>query len=240
MSIVELKKDEHVAILTMTNGENRHNPEFAKAMKGAFAEIMADESILAMVLTSNDPKAFSLGVDLPWLVARYGEKDFTSISAWLKEMNEVFRFAVMCPFPSIAAITGHAFGNGALLSLACDFRFMRGDRGYLCLPEVDLNIQFTPSMLQWVKKAIPMHQITDMLLSGRKVGAQELESLHVIRKACPSAEETLAEAIAFAKTFKKSRKTVAEQKIRLNKPITDAMDNEDQQYINPPIFMTTM
>ena len=90
-------------------------------------------------------------------------------------MNDVFRFAVMCPFPSIAAITGHAFGNGALLSLACDYRFMRSDRGYLCLPEIDLNIQFTPSMLQWVKKSIPYHLVSDMLLTGRKLAAGELE-----------------------------------------------------------------
>ncbi len=239
MSIVKWEKDETVAILTLNNGENRHNPDFAAAIKKTFDEMLADEEIFSMVITSSDPKNWSLGVDLGWMMKCLQENDQESISKWLFEMNDVFRFAVMCPFPSIAAITGHAFGNGALLSLACDYRFMRGDRGYLCLPEIDLNIQFTPSMLQWLKKSIPYHLASDMLLSGRKLTAGELEENKVITKACGNTEETLKEAIAFAKTFKKPRKSMEEMKKRLYKHIVDAMEKEDAKYFGPPIFMTT-
>lgn len=239
MSIVNWKKDENVAVLSLDNGENRHNPTFAAEMKKAFNEMLEDADVHAMVITSSDPKNFSLGVDLGWMLGKFNEKDYTAISGWLHDMNDVFRFAVMCPFPSIAAITGHAFGNGALLSLACDYRFMRGDRGFLCLPEIDLKIQFTPSMLQWVKKSIPYYLAKDMIFSGRKVGAAELEKNHVINKACGSMEETLSEAIAFAKTFHKPRKAMEEMKKRFYKHIVDAIENEDDAYINPPIFMTT-
>ena len=38
MAIVEWKKDGTVALLTMNNGENKHNPDFTKAMLNAFDE----------------------------------------------------------------------------------------------------------------------------------------------------------------------------------------------------------
>jgi len=249
MSLVEWKKDETVAIITMTNGENRQNPDWTKAMLDAYNEILADEEIKAIVLTSSDEKNFSLGVDLQWMMGRQAEKDFPAMSKWLIDNGEVFRAMLMSPVPTIAAITGHAFGNGAMLAGACDFRFMRGDRGYFCFPEVDLGIQFAPSMIEWMKKVIPYHLFVKMKWTGMRIGAKELEENNVILKACDGIEGTINEAVAFAKTFNKSRNTLREMKNRTYKHIIDKMDNEDGEYYayNPenekegkaPIFMFT-
>lgn len=237
MSLLNWKKDETVAILTMTNGENRNNPEWTEAMLKAFDEMMADEDIKSIVITADDPKVFNLGVDLEWMMEKQKNKDIQAISDWLIRQNEVFRFAVMAPVPTIAAITGHAFGNGALLSLACDFRFMRSDRGYMCLPEVDLGIMFTPSMLEWVKKSMPYHLFIRMMMSGERISATELEKHNVIVEACADRDETLNKAVEFAKKFTKNRNTLKEMKVRLYKHISDKMDNEDIQYLKPPIDM---
>jgi enoyl-CoA hydratase/carnithine racemase len=88
-----------------------------------------------------------------------------------------------------------------------------------------------------------------MKWSGEKVGAAELEKHNVILKACENAEETLKEAIAFARTFNKSRTTLAEMKRRTYKHILDKMANEDPLYFDykpeavkegkAPIFMFT-
>ena len=249
MAIVEWKKDGTVAIMTMNNGENRHNPEFAETFLSTYAEILADAEIKAIVLTSSDPKNFCLGVDIGWMMKAQGEKDFPGISKWLYRMGDVFSAMLMSPVPTIAAITGHAFGNGAMLAGACDFRFMRSDRGFFCFPEIDLGIQFAPSMIEWMKRIMPYHLFVRMKWSGEKVGAAELEKHNVIIKACENAEETLEEAIAFARTFNKSRTTLAEMKKRTYKHILDKMANEDPQYFDykpeavkegkAPIFMFT-
>lgn len=238
MAIVEWKKDGTVAILTMNNGENRHNPDWTKAMMTAFGEIMADETIGALVITSADPKNWNLGVDLGWMLSV--KDDVKKVSDWLKDNNEVFRFLLEAPIITIAAITGHAFGNGAMLSTACDFRFMRADKGFFCFPEVNIGIFFTPSMIEWCKKCIPYPKFIEMKFSGDKYGAADLEKHGIIRKACKDAEDTVTEAVAFGKLFTKKRSTLGEMKKRTYKHILDKMDKEDGAYLEPPIFMWDM
>jgi enoyl-CoA hydratase/carnithine racemase len=135
MSHVTWKKDGTVAVVTMTSGENRHNPEWTKSMMGVFNEILADEEIFSLVLAANDEKFWSLGIDTDWFLPAYDRGEIAQISQWFHENAEVFRFLLMCPFPSIAAVTGHAFGIGIMLAGACDFRFMRADKGFLCFPK---------------------------------------------------------------------------------------------------------
>lgn len=249
MAIVEWQKDGTVAVMVMNNGENRHNPEWAEAMLSTYAEIEADREIKALVLTSSDPKNFCLGMDLEWLMIAQGRNDFPAISKLLYRNNEVFTSLLMAPFPTIAALTGHAFGNGAMLAGACDFRFMRADKGYFCLPEVDLGIQPTPAMAEWMKRIMPYHLFIRMTLAGERVGAGELEKHHVIIKACENAETTVAEAVAYGKTFNKSRTTLSEMKRRIYKHIIDKITNEDPAYLDykpeavqegrSPVFMST-
>lgn len=231
MAIVEWKNDDGVAVVTMGNGGNPHNLEFARALNKALDEAVADTSVNALVLTSADPKSFSIGVDVEWVGKRFADGDLQSIKDFMSGMNEAFKKLILLPFPSIAAISGHAFGNGAILSCACDFRFMRADRGYFCFPEVDLGIPFLPGMLAFVKKAIPQYKFNEMYFSGRRVSAQELEDHHVIEKACADTETLMKEAIEYAKTFTKKRGIFTEHKKRIHKEIIEIMDNED-----PPVI----
>ncbi len=249
MAIVEWKKDGTVAIMVLNNGENRHNPVWSEAMLSTYDDIMADKEIKAIVLTSSDPKNFCLGVDVAWLMNEQKNNKWPEISKWLHRNGEVFRTIMMAPVPTIAAITGHAFGNGAMLAGACDFRFMRADKGFFCLPEIDLGIQFAPSMIEWMRRIMPYHLFIRLKWSGEKAGAAELEKYNVIMKACENAEKTVEEAVAFAKTFNKSRTTLAEMKRRTYKHVIDKMENEDPNYFaykpdnvkegKAPIFMFT-
>jgi ribosomal protein L35AE/L33A len=65
-----------------------------------------------------------------------GKKAFT-----LQLENMLLRLALL-NLPVIAEIGGNAYAGGAILASACDFRFMRSDRGRFCFPEVHLGIPF--------------------------------------------------------------------------------------------------
>jgi enoyl-CoA hydratase/carnithine racemase len=231
MSAVEWKKDETTAIVTMTNGENRHNLDFANDMLKTLDEVLEDKEISSVVLTSAHEKAWSLGVDIEWLSGRLGDQDYQTMKDFMYQMNEVFKKLLLLPVPVIAAVNGHAFGNGAILSCACDFRMMRKDRGYFCFPEVDLGIPFLPGMIEFVKKSLPYYKFNELKLTGKRAGAQELEEHHCIEKACENREELLKDAVAFAKTLNKKRGIFGEHKKRLHRDIIKTMEKED-----PPII----
>jgi enoyl-CoA hydratase/carnithine racemase len=233
MSVLEWKKDDAVAIITMTNGENRLNPVFNQSMLDVLQEIEEDQTISAVVIQSNDPKCWSLGIDLNWIQEKMNEKDFPAMRGFLYGLNDVFKKILLYPVPVIACIGGHCVAGGAILACVCDFRFMRSDRGFFFFSEIDVNIPFLPGMIALVKRAVPYYKFNEMLLSGYRYGASEMEKHHVIQKACENEEELMKETLAFAQTFKKNRGPFREIKKRLHSGIIEVFDKEDPAVIEP-------
>jgi enoyl-CoA hydratase/carnithine racemase len=241
MPIMTWAKDGDVAILTMTNGENRQNLEFSRTLNAMLDEIAADKSVNALIITSNDEKNFSQGIDVQWIAEMLQNKEYQPVNDFILGMDGVFRKLLLYPVPVIAAINGHAYGNGSIMSCACDFRFMRSDRGFFCFPEVNLGIPFRYGMNAFIKKAVPMYKLSEMQLSGNRYTAPELEKHHIIIKACADKEELMSEAVAFARTFQKKRSIFGELKKRLYRDIIEVIDAGDPSVLtesNPSILLT--
>lgn len=232
MPILEWKKEGTVAVLTMTNGENRHNPDFISAILNAFDEIEADSSVTAVILASSDVKCWSLGIDLEWIMGAVAKQDLEAIKNFMYGLNKMFSKVLLFPVPVIAQINGHTFGDGSMLACACDFRFMKSDKGFFCLPEVDINIPLLPGMQAVLKKAMPYYKFVEIVLSGKRVGAKEMEEHHIIVKACEDLEDLQLKTMEYAKTFTKKRPIFAEMKKRMNKHVIDIIENEDPEYID--------
>ncbi len=226
MSIMNWTKDETVAMITLTNGENRQNLVFAKMLNAMLDEIIADKTVTALIITSSDAKNFSQGIDVEWIMGQMNKNEHQPVCDFINEMDVVFKKLLLYPVPVIAAINGHAFGNGSILSCACDFRFMRSDRGFFCFPEVNIGIPFRWGMNAFVKKAISPHILSQMQLTGNRYTAPELEKHNIIVKACANQEELMASALAFAKTFQKKRGIFGELKKRLYADIIKVLDDD--------------
>ncbi|ACN16801.1 putative enoyl-CoA hydratase/carnithine racemase [Desulforapulum autotrophicum HRM2] len=231
MAVIEWEKKETVAVISMNNGANRQNLVFAQQMNDVFDTILEDKDISSIILTSMDVKNFSQGIDVDWLGSCFAKKDFENIKTFMFEMNRIFKRLLTMPVPVIAAINGHAFGNGAILSCACDFRFMKSDRGFFCFPEVDLGIPFLPGMIAFVRKAFPEYLFNRMKLTGERVTADELLLHHVIEEAGSNQEEMMEKAMAFARGFNKKRGIFGEHKRRMHKAILETMEQEDPPFI---------
>ncbi|MBU3021678.1 enoyl-CoA hydratase/isomerase family protein [Aestuariibacter sp. A3R04] len=232
MAVIELSAQGQVAVLTMCNGENRHNPVFASQMLARLADVQANEEFKALIITSDDEKNWSQGIDVEWLMPAMQQHNFDEIKAFMYDMDEVFKTLLLFPIPVIAAINGHAFGNGAILSCACDFRFMRSDRGFFCFPEVDLSIPFLPGMIAFVRKAIPQYRLNEMKLTGRRVSGAELAADHVVEGAYEGNEALQAKALAFAAGFDKKRAIFAEHKKRMHREIINVIDTQNKPLID--------
>jgi enoyl-CoA hydratase/carnithine racemase len=233
MAVIEWKKNETVAVVGMVNGENRFNPVFIKDFLQVFDEIEKDKAVTSVVIVSTDVKSWSQGIDLIWMQGRLAEQDLQAIRGFLYGLNDIFKRILLFPMPVICAINGHAVAGGAILSLACDFRFMRADKGFFFFSEVDVGIPFIPGMMAFCRKAIPEYKFEEMMYTGKRYGAPEMEAHHVIMKACPNEEALMAEAMTFARSFNKKRGVFREMKRRMHKHIIEIMDKEDREYIEP-------
>jgi len=235
MALVEYSIDETIAVVTMNSNENRFNPTFINAYLNVLDEVEKETSVNALVVHSSHEKIFSNGLDLEWLGPIFQNREFGVISDFFCLLNRLYKRMLLYPMITIAAINGHAFAAGAILTCAFDFRFMRSDRGYFCLPEIDLGIPFLPGMLALLKKAIPMYQLEELQYTGKRLTATECERHHIVTKAC-HINTLMDETLTFAKSLDKKRGIVSEMKSRMYQDIVQVLDTQDGPYIKSERF----
>jgi enoyl-CoA hydratase/carnithine racemase len=86
---------------------------------------------------------------------------------------------LVLPLPTVAAVQGHAFGAGAMLALVHDTRFMRADRGFFCLPEVDIQVPFTPGMAALIQARLTPAVAHQAMTTGRRYGGEDAAALGI-------------------------------------------------------------
>jgi enoyl-CoA hydratase/carnithine racemase len=92
-------------------------------------------------------------------------------------------------------MNGHAFAAGGMLALAHDFRVMRADRGFFCLPEVDIQIPLAPGMTALIASRLTPTVFRDTILTGARIGGADAQARAIVDEAV-GAEEVLPRAIA--------------------------------------------
>ncbi len=230
MAKVEYVLDEGVSIVTMNSGENRFNMGFIEEFMAVLDAIEHQTDAKALVVRSAHDKIFCNGIDLDWLVPVAKANDTETIRKFCFALNGLLRRLLTYPMPTIAAITGHAFAGGAIMTCCFDFRFMRSDRGFFCFPEVDLGIPFWPGMVAMVKKAIPQHTLDELYYLGKRMSGKECEEHHIVMKSCPM-DELMPTVLSFAKGLNKIRRYYKAQKDRMNAGIMRIIDEEDPAVI---------
>jgi enoyl-CoA hydratase/carnithine racemase len=171
-----------VAVLRMRAGENRFNPDTLDALDAALDAAAA--SVPTPVVLTGEGKFFSNGFDVEWMAgAAEGQAE-----------RVVARFgglvARLLAFPGyvVGAVNGHAFGAGAMLALACDQRVMREDRGYFCLPEVDLGLSFSPGMAALITTKLAPASAQEAMLTGRRYGGPAAVAAGIAAQSVPEDE----------------------------------------------------
>jgi enoyl-CoA hydratase/carnithine racemase len=184
----ELQRQEEVYLLDLGDDENRFTLDWMKSVSALLDEVSNQPAPRALVTMARG-KFYSNGLDLDWVLAHPDQK-----GAYIAEVHALLAKMLVLPMPTAAAVTGHAFGGGALLGMAHDWRVMRADRGYYCFPEVDIGLAFTPGMAALVQtKLIPATAVTAMT-TGRRYGGLEALTAGLVDLAAPEAE-VLTQAI---------------------------------------------
>jgi enoyl-CoA hydratase/carnithine racemase len=96
--------------------------------------------------------------------------------------------------PTVAAVQGHAFAAGAMFATAHDVTVMRADRGYWCVPEVDLGMAFTRGMTALLQTRLSPRAAHEAMLSARRYGGLDAVAAGIIDEAVAE-EDVLARAV---------------------------------------------
>jgi enoyl-CoA hydratase/carnithine racemase len=190
--MIDLRREGDVFVLHMDNGENRFNADSVDAIHAALDELDAQPGPRALVTVGED-KFFSNGLDLDWMMdeARPTSPNF------MDGVHRIFGRILFNEAPTAAAINGHAFAGGAMLAMAHDHRVMRNDRGYFCIPEVDLGLPLSPGMSATLAARMPATVLHRAVVTGRRWNAEEMVANHIAEDQVPGTE-VLATALAWA------------------------------------------
>ena len=223
MENFEYELDEHVAVLTMNCGENRFNFPFFEGFLEILDDIEHHTEAKVLVVKASDEKIWCNGIDLDWLGPAIAKEGPELSNKFLAEMYGFMKRVLTYPMLTVAAITGHAFAGGAFLSFAHDFRFMRSDRGWLCMPEVDINIPLGPVFIALSRRAVPAYKFEEMQFTGVRLTAQECVEHHIVTKAAHM-DDLMDEVLAFARTLNKGREMIRKMKLETHKEIVTIID----------------
>ncbi|KAH3769047.1 hypothetical protein DPMN_170294 [Dreissena polymorpha] len=186
--------DEGIATVYMINGENRFRMSFVKAWSRILDEVEKNQDIKGLIITGHE-KIFSLGLDVTYFATQSPEYVTTTRTAIAK----LYQRLLFLPIPTVAAINGHAFGAGAFLAVMCDYRVMNADRGWICWPEVTLEMRLMPQSLELIRVKIPLGKATrDAILFGQNLTGPEAHDLRIVDAITDSAHLEM-EALSFIK-----------------------------------------
>ena len=165
--------DDKIAILDLGDDENRFSPEFLDAINAQLDEIEAGGA--QGLVTTARGKFYTNGLDLDWLTAHPEQ-----MQSYVARVQALLARVLTLPMPTAAAVTGHAFGAGAMLAMAHDVRVMRADRGFFCFPEVDIRIPFTDGMAALIQAKLTPRAAVASMTTGRRFGGVEAAELGIV------------------------------------------------------------
>ena len=199
--MVELSWQGDVAVVTMANGENRFDAAAVARWHEVLDEVEAHEGPLALVTTGTD-RFYSNGLDLDWMGANESEA-----GPMIGDLHRLWGRLLGFGGITVAAVNGHAFGAGALTSSAHDRIVMREDRGYWCMPEVDLGLPVGAGMAALLSATLPAPAVHRALVTGHRFTGPEALASGIVAEVAPEGE-VLERAVAWAAPLTTKDRTV--------------------------------
>jgi len=158
----------------------------SRLMGDVFARFRNDDSLRVAILTAAGDRFFCPGWDLKAAAAGeppdadYGVGGFGGLQQ-LPGLNK----------PVIGAINGLAFGGGFEIALSCDLLIV-AEHATFALPEINSGTVADAASIK-LPRRIPFHVAMDLLLTGRRIDAQEAKRWGLINEVV-TAEQLMSRA----------------------------------------------
>ncbi|MGI5460223.1 enoyl-CoA hydratase/isomerase family protein [Streptomyces sp. CA-249302] len=183
MPRIRLDTDGPVVTVRLTNPPMNAFDTAQRGELGAGVRRLADDPAVRAVVLYGGERLFAAGADVKALAVMSPEE----VRGWNRALQRTFDEVARLPVPVVAAITGYALGGGLELALAADYRVAAGD-AVLGQPEVQLGIMPGSGGTQRLTRLIGPSRAKNLLMTGRRVGAEEALRLGLVDEVVPTAE----------------------------------------------------
>jgi len=227
---------DHIARVTI-NGPDRRNAmswDVITGLRQAAADVKADDDVRVLVLTGAGDQAFCAGADLTGM---RGDAGFVETHDARGELARLFHDLWGLGKPTIARVRGYALAGGFGLALSCDF-VVAADDAQFGTPEV--NVGLWPFMITVpLVRSMPPKKALELMLTGRRVNAQEADRLGFVTRVVPVDELDAATDQLAAQLAAKSPAVV-----KLGRDsfyaVWDMAAADALNYLHPMLTVTTM
>jgi enoyl-CoA hydratase/carnithine racemase len=219
-SKVEVEITSDAAVVRFHGGENRFDEQFVAEVETALNHV-ENESQSKVLVTVGLDKYYSNGFDLDFL----NSLSPVALERFINRSCDLLGRLLTFPLPTVAAINGHAFGVGAILALAHDLRVMRRDRGWFCLPEVDLDLRLHPFLIALIFDRIPTHSAYEAILTSQRYDSAACLERGIVQSTA-NFNDLLAEAGRLSQPWQgKSRVTLGNMKRDMHSAMLARLDS---------------
>ncbi|HEY3985579.1 enoyl-CoA hydratase-related protein [Cedecea sp.] len=183
MSDILSRVDGAVAVVTLNRAQkyNALTAEMLDELVSTLKALDGRADVRAIVLFGS-PKAFSAGADTGTLASA------SATTLWRSGFSEKWDRVAEIETPLIAAVSGYALGGGLELALLCDM-IIADQSAVFGLPESHIGIIPGAGGTQRLVRAVGKSLAMDMLLSGRRIDAQEALRAGLVSRVTDSLEE---------------------------------------------------
>jgi enoyl-CoA hydratase len=177
---LRLDTDDAVATVTLDRPPvNAVNLEVIDEFLAVVGALGADPGIRAVILTGVGGR-FCAGADIA-MMRDVSTANHERVRRWIDVQAGLEALSQ----PVVAAINGYAFGGGAELALACDFRWMAAD-AKIGFPEIELGIFPGAGGTQRLTRLLGPARALDVMVLGRRLSASEALDLGLVQRVLPA------------------------------------------------------
>jgi enoyl-CoA hydratase len=188
------EKDGPLALVALNRPTmlNAYNVQMRDDLYQALHAVRDDPEVRAMILRGEGP-AFSTGGD----VSEFGSAPSPTAARDIRWRRDVWGTLLSLPQPTIAAVHGYTVGGGMEMALLCDICVAADDTIFF-LPETGLGMIPGVGGTQTAPRAIGLGRALDMVLTGRRVNAEEALRIGLVNRVVPRQTLlTAAKALAY-------------------------------------------
>jgi enoyl-CoA hydratase len=191
-SLVLVERDGAIAVVLLNRPDqlNALSDELMEELVSALTELDRDEGVRAIVLGGSE-RAFAAGADIGELAQA------SAIDLYYQRRIERWDAIRGLWTPLIAAVSGYCLGGGCELAMACDL-IVASESAQFGQPETGLGIIPGAGGTQRLTRAVGKALAMDMILSGRRLSADEALAAGLVARVVPN-EAWLEEAKGLAR-----------------------------------------